>query len=107
MLNDHIEIHVTYPSAETAEKTGMELVNQRLAACVQIDGPITSIYRWQNKTEKEKEWRLTIKTKAALFTSVKDVIRSCHPYEVPQIIAIPVTHGFDAYLNWIDQEVGV
>jgi periplasmic divalent cation tolerance protein len=80
------------------------LVDARLAACVSIGAPVTSMYHWQGATETSDEVPLTIKTRAELFDEVAAAVRARHPYELPEIIAVPITHGTPDYLAWLDAE---
>ncbi|MGH7757607.1 MAG: divalent-cation tolerance protein CutA, partial [Vulcanimicrobiaceae bacterium] len=84
-MDDHryVQIVTTTATREDAERIARALVERRLAACVQIDGPIVSHYRWQGAVEAGSEWRCAIKTRAALFDTVAAAIRELHPYEVP------------------------
>ena len=79
------------------------LLEQKLAACVNISAPITSIYRWQGKTEQSDEILLLIKTTKERYQSCESAIRAEHPYELPEIIAVPVEQGLDDYLNWVER----
>lgn len=81
------------------------LVAQRLAACCQIGGPITSWYRWQDQTESTNEWVCSIKTMARKFPGVRDAILRMHHYDVPQIIAIGVSDASEDYHGWVEQSV--
>ena len=85
------------------------LVEERLAACVNLVPGLTSIYRyrWQGTLRREPEYLLLIKTTAARFTQVRERIRALHPYEVPEIIALPIRDGDPAYLNWLTENTQV
>jgi len=97
-------ILATYPDKEAAKKVAGLLVEERLAACVQIF-PIESIYSWEGKIFDENEIMLFIKTKVSLFKKVSAFIRKNHSYEVPEIIQIPITDGLPEYLKWIGDNV--
>jgi len=73
--------------------------------CVQLVGPIRSIYRWQDAIETAEEWQLWIKTQPAVYDLLEQTIQAQHPYEVPEIIALPVTAGSTAYLRWLEGEL--
>lgn len=92
------------PDAELARRLAQDLVEQRLAACVNILPPIQSIYRWQGAIEHATELCLVIKSTQACYAGLEAAIRQMHPYDVPEIIAIPVTAGLPAYLSWIAAE---
>ena len=100
----HIQVVTTTALREEAERIARELVEARLAACVQIVGPITSTYRWQGQIETGEEWQCWAKTRGALFARVEEAIRRIHPYEVPEILAVPVVAGSASYLAWLDAE---
>jgi len=100
----YIQVVTTTARREEAERIACELVEVRLAACVQIVGPITSTYRWQGKIETGEEWQCWAKTRGELFARVEEAIRRIHPYEVPEILAVPVVAGSAGYLAWLDAE---
>jgi periplasmic divalent cation tolerance protein len=77
------------------------LIERSLAACVQVTPGVTSFYVWQGAMETSAEKLLLIKTRFGRFAEVEALIRSCHPYEVPEIIALPVSAGHEPYLSWI------
>jgi periplasmic divalent cation tolerance protein len=89
------------PGDEIAESLAGALVKNRLAACVQIM-PIRSFYEWEGKIHRDEELLLFIKTRNALYQQLEDFISKNHPYEVPEIVLIPMRNGLDKYLNWID-----
>jgi periplasmic divalent cation tolerance protein len=104
-MPNYIQVVTTTEHREDAERIARELVEQRLAACVQILGPITSIYRWRDKIENSQEWQCWTKTRSDLYQLVEQTIRQLHPYEVPEILAIPILTGSASYLDWLDKEV--
>ena len=93
----------TTASAQEADKIADVLIENRAAACVQIS-PITSIYLWQGKVERECELRLTIKTTDELYPRVESLIKENHSYEVPQIVKVPISCGLPEYLEWVSAE---
>ena len=107
MLKDQLVILSTFPDRESAERMATTLVEERLAACVNLVPGLTSIYRWQGTLRREPEYLLLIKTTAARFTQVRERIRALHPYEVPEIIALPIRDGDPAYLNWLTENTQV
>lgn len=105
-LEAAVQIVTTTEKREDAEKIAAWLVEKRLAACVQIVGPILSIYRWKENIESAREWQCHIKTRAALYPDVEAAIKLNHPYETPEIIALPILKGSREYLVWLTQETG-
>ncbi|MFH1488526.1 MAG: divalent-cation tolerance protein CutA [Pseudomonadota bacterium] len=104
-MTDYIQVSTTTGREEDARRIAEEMVNKRLAACVQVIGPITSTYWWKGKIEKEKEWLCTMKTRRDLYESLEKAVKGIHPYEEPEIIAVPVVKGSRGYLDWVDREV--
>ena len=94
------------PDVASAEKLAHALVASRAAACVNVLAPCRSIYRWQGAVEKADEIPLLIKTTAVNYARVEEIVRAQHPYDVPELIAIPITHGLPAYLDWLATETG-
>jgi periplasmic divalent cation tolerance protein len=101
----YLQVFTTIDRSADAEKISKLLVKKRLVACAQVLGPITSTYWWEGKMEESKEFLLLLKTKERLFPQVETVIKENHPYDVPEIVAVPITHGSEKYLKWIDEEV--
>jgi periplasmic divalent cation tolerance protein len=106
-MSEYIEEVTTTEHREDAERIAQSLVEQRLAACVQIVGPISSTYRWQDAIETAEEWQCWAKTRRELYGQVEQAIRQLHPYEVPEILAIPVLAGSESYLAWLDAELNL
>jgi periplasmic divalent cation tolerance protein len=104
-MKTYLQVTTTTETKEQAERIAQYLVETRLAACVQITGPITSIYRWKGKVENAQEWLCLIKTQDDLYGKVEAAIKSLHPYETPEIIAVPIVKGSKEYLKWIDNEL--
>jgi len=92
------------PDEETANRIALAVVEAQLAACVNILPRVQSIYRWQGAVESAVEVPLLIKTTAAAYPALEAAIRERHPYDVPEIIALPITAGLPAYLNWLVAE---
>lgn len=103
--NKYIVVITTIDSKKKAEELSQKLVENRLVACAQIIGPITSIYWWQDKVEKAKEWVCLMKSKKSLFSDIEKMILSLHPYQVPEIITLPLLEGTRSYLAWLEQEL--
>ena len=92
------------PDVASAEKLALALVENRAAACVNVLAPCRSIYRWRGAVEKADEIPLLIKTTAVNYARVEEIVRTQHPYDVPELIAIPITHGLPSYLDWLATE---
>lgn len=105
MKSDIIQICTTTAQREEAQALAQALLRERLAACVQILGPIQSLYHWQGKLEQAEEWLLLAKTKASLFPQAQEMIRRSHSYDVPEIIAIPILYADEAYYKWLQTEL--
>jgi periplasmic divalent cation tolerance protein len=101
-MPDRLLVVTTLPDGAAGEKLAKRLIDHAFAACVNISAPVTSIYRWDGKLESGREVVLTIKTTAARYAEVEQAIRTDHPYELPEVIAVPITAGSDEYLAWID-----
>lgn len=95
----------TVPDPATGEMLGRHLVERNLAACVNLVPGLTSIYRWQDALEQAAETLLLIKTRGDRFEAVSAAIRHLHPYELPEIVAVPLMAGLPAYLDWINQSL--
>jgi periplasmic divalent cation tolerance protein len=100
-----LQIVTTTGSRQEADKIAEELVDRRLAACVQVGGPVTSTYRWQGKIETGQEWVCTIKTCRSHYAAVEAAIRELHSYDVPEILAFPAVAGSDKYFGWLAGEL--
>ena len=95
----------TTSSSEEANAIATELVSRRLAACVNIVGPISSIYRWQGELERAEEFLLLIKSTEAQAQPIQEALRELHSYQLPELICLPIESGLDSYLNWIATSV--
>jgi periplasmic divalent cation tolerance protein len=95
-----LQIITTTATAEDARRIGRELVERRLAACVQIVGPIESVYRWQGNIETAQEWQCWIKTRGDFYSRVEQTVRELHRYEVPELLTM-VAEGSQDYLDWL------
>jgi len=96
----------TLPDADSAARIARALVEGRHAACVSIGAPVRSIYVWQGALEDASEVPLAIKTTADAYDALEAALRALHPYELPEIVALPVTRGLPAYLQWVDAGCG-
>ncbi len=104
-MGKYVQVLTTAEAKSQAEKIAETLVDKEMAGCIQIIGPITSVYRWKGKVEKAEEWLCLIKTKAELYDEVEKTIRQMHTYETPEIISMPITAGSKKYLQWLEGEV--
>jgi periplasmic divalent cation tolerance protein len=105
VVTDKIVVLTTCESQDQAEQLARHLVDHRLAACVNILPGARSIYRWKDKIEDSAEFVLVIKSRRDVFNKVREAIAQLHSYEIPEVIALPVVDGSDAYLRWLDREV--
>jgi len=92
------------PDQASAQKLAAVLIEQRLAACVNVQSPCTSVYRWQGKVETATEVPVFIKTTREHYPALETAIKANHPYELPEIIAVPLVAGLPAYLEWVRTE---
>lgn len=97
-------ILTTTDSKSEAQNIAKALIEKRVAACVQIE-QIESIYRWEGKITQEGEYLLRIKSTIDRYPQIESIIKKMHSYDIPQIIQIPITDGYEEYLKWIDKEV--
>jgi periplasmic divalent cation tolerance protein len=95
------------PDRDAAMRLARALVEQRLAACVNVLSGCTSVYRWDGAVEEAEEVPVLIKTRAARYPEVEALIRELHPYELPEIIAVPVVRGLPEYLDWVAEETAI
>ena len=99
-----IQITTLTGSRDEADQIAARLVADRLAACVQVMGPVSSTYHWQDQLEQSEEWLCSVKTVAERFAAVAAVIRELHSYQLPEIIATPIVAGSPEYLAWVQAE---
>jgi periplasmic divalent cation tolerance protein len=99
------QVTTTLPDREAAHRLGKQLVGERLAACAQVVGPVSSAYWWQGEVETAAEWYCHLKTTAERVPTLLTRIRELHPYEMPEIISLPVLEGDPGYLRWIEESV--
>ncbi len=97
---------VTAPDQAAAELISRGLLEKKLAACVNIVPGLISLYRWEDSVEKDQEVLLIIKTRLSLFKDLKEQVLQDHPYQNPEVIALPIRMGADPYLKWIETETG-
>ena len=104
-MEEYIQVITAIEKREDAEKIANAMVEKRLAACVQIVGPIISTYWWKGNIERKEEWLCIIKSKKDLYDVLEKAIKEIHPYETPEIFALSVVAGSEDYLKWISREV--
>ena len=92
------------PERAAAEALAAQLVERRLAACVNILAPCRSVYRWHGEVQHEEEYPMLIKTTSERYAALEQAIRAGHPYELPEVVAVPLEHGLPEYLRWIAEE---
>ncbi len=105
-MTDKIVVLSACDSEEQATQVARALVEQRLAACVNIVPGARSIYRWKGQIEDASEWLLVIKSRRDLFDGLRAAIAKIHSYEVPELVALPIVDGSESYLSWMDRELG-
>lgn len=104
VAEEYLQVITTTDARDTADRLARSAVEARLAACVQVIGPISATYWWKGAVESAEEWLLQMKTTADRYAALADHIRANHPYETPEIIATPITHGSPDYLAWVRAE---
>jgi periplasmic divalent cation tolerance protein len=102
---EYLQVLTTIDSEGAAERLAEALVERRLAACVQVIGPISSRYRWQGKVEHSTEWMCVVKTEAARYAELEAAIRELHSYEEPEVVATAIVAGSAGYLDWIGESL--
>ncbi len=103
-MTGFIQVQTTIANRHDAQRIAGELLERRLAACVQVLGPVTSTYRWKGAIETSDEWMLVIKSREELYPAIDAAIRELHPYDVPEILAVPIAGGHPEYLRWLADE---
>ena len=103
-MGRYIQVSTSVENQEDADRIAKSLVQKRAAACVQVIGPIKSTYWWKGKLEEAAEWLCVMKTREDLYPDLETSLKAVHPYEVPEIVAVPLIQGSEAYLRWIEEE---
>ncbi|MDO5566800.1 MAG: divalent-cation tolerance protein CutA [Planctomycetia bacterium] len=103
-MSDFIQIQITFPDEREAQNTSTMLVQQHFVACAQITGPIESVYHWQGKLEKSREWLVLAKCRATQFNAIVKTVAAAHSYECPQIVGVPLVNISPAYRAWLEEE---
>lgn len=104
MPSEYLQVMTATDSEDAARRLADSVVEARLAACVQVVGPIASTYWWKGVVERAEEWLCLMKTASHLFEALAGHIKANHSYETPEITAVPITHGSQEYLDWISSE---
>jgi len=102
LTTDYIIVLVTIATKDEAEKIVQHLLNEKLIACGNIVGPVTSFFRWSGKVERAEEYLALMKSRKDLFAKLSEAVKALHSYEVPEILALPVVEGSKAYLDWLE-----
>lgn len=103
-MADFLTVSTTTDSADSAGALARSAVAARLAACAQVEGPVTSLYWWRGTVDTAQEWRVVLKTTGERYAALEAHLRAAHPYEVPEVIAVPVVAGSPDYLAWVRAE---
>ncbi|GAB2589270.1 divalent-cation tolerance protein CutA [Streptomyces capparidis] len=103
-MSEHLTVLTTTDSEEAAAGLARSAVEARVAACAQVEGPVSSVYRWEGEVESAREWRVVFKTPADRYDALEAHIRRAHGYDTPEIVALPVVRGSAAYLAWLSEE---
>jgi periplasmic divalent cation tolerance protein len=103
-MEQFIVVLITCPSQEEAERLSNKILSERLAACVNIINGVHSLFHWQGQIESDQESLMIVKTRSLLLAQLKTFVQENHPYDVPEIIAVPIIGGSDDYLNWVKSE---
>jgi len=103
-VTDAMLVLTTLPSAEAAAELAKAVVEEKLAACANLLPAVRSIYRWQGRVQDESEVLVLFKTRQEHFERLRARLLELHPYEIPEVLAVPVEQGYQAYLDWLGQE---
>lgn len=101
----YVLVVTTIDDEAAARRMASLLVERKLAACVQVSGPLTSVYRWQGREESAREFQVSAKTREDLYKDMERTICEIHSYEVPEILAVPIAAGSRTYLSWLEQQL--
>jgi periplasmic divalent cation tolerance protein len=101
LTKDYIIVFVTTASKQEAEKIAQHLLNDKLIACANIVGPVTSLYRWMEKVDRAEEFLVLMKSRRGLFERLTEAVKTMHSYEVPEILALPMVEGSKDYFDWL------
>ena len=104
-MTGKVVVLCTIGSAEDAERVARAVVERGLAACVNVVPGVTSFYRWRGEIARDAEWLMVMKTTAARFEALREALVKLHPYDVPEVVELPIERGHAPYLDWIDESV--
>jgi periplasmic divalent cation tolerance protein len=104
-MSNYIQIQITFPTAELALETATKLVQEKLVACAQVCGTVRSVYTWKGVCETSDETLLLAKTTLPFFERLEAAVRANHPYECPQIVALPIVAANTDYLDWLNEQL--
>ena len=104
---DTLLVYTNLPDRAAAMRLAQALVERRLAACVNVLAGCTSVYRWKGAVEQADEVPVLLKTRAARYPEVEAAIRELHPYELPEVVAVPIVRGLPEYLEWVAEETAI
>ncbi|MEM1524562.1 MAG: divalent-cation tolerance protein CutA [Nitrososphaerales archaeon] len=106
-MSEYIHVVATMSNKNEAERIAKLLLEKRVAGCVQIIGPIISMYWWKGKIERAEEWLCLIKSRLNLYNELESLIRENHSYEIPEILAMPIIKGNNDYIKWLNNELKI
>ena len=106
-MSDYVAVLITAGSQAEADQIARTLVQESLAACVNVVPGLTSFYRWEGEVQQDEEWLLVAKSRHDTLDALTARVQAIHSYDVPEVIALPLAGGSEAYLSWIDQEVQI
>lgn len=104
-MSERLVVLMTAGSQEEADRIANALVTKMLAACVNVLPGVTSVYRWEGEVQRDQEWLLVAKSKRDVLDDLVQCVQAIHSYDLPEVIALPVVGGSEAYLRWVDSEV--
>jgi periplasmic divalent cation tolerance protein len=105
-VTDIVIVLSTAPADDRAEQWARQLVDERLAACINVQAPMVSVYRWQGRVERDDERQLVIKTTRARLPALEARLKELHTYDLPEFVVVAVEGGCSAYLSWVGEQVG-
>lgn len=107
LMSNYWIVQTTTESKADAQQIAEQVVAERLVACAQIVGPLTSVYTWKEKVETAEEWLCLLKTTQQGYTALEAKLQEIHPYEEPEIVAVPISQGSPTYLKWLTNSVAL